>query len=104
MDSHKATGVSMQLPLRLSWELAQDRWKTILQPLLDSPTLQGNNLTGIALINGSTTVNHLLGRVQQGWILTDVNGAATIYRSGSFNATSMVLVSNAAVTVNIYVF
>lgn len=77
---------------------------TALQPLLTNSLLNGNQLKGISLINGSTIVNHGLGRVQQGWIITDIDDAAEIYRTGDFNSTTMVLVSDADVTVNIYVY
>lgn len=56
------------------------------------------------MINGVTTINHKLGQVQQGWFIIDINGAATVYRSQPFNDKTLVLTSNAAVTVNIGVF
>lgn len=88
----------------LALSLMQTRWATELNPLLANPVLLGNNLTNIALKIGTTAINHKLGRKMQGWILTDVDGAASIYRSVGFNDLTLTLISNAAVTVNIYVF
>ena len=55
-------------------------------------------LQNIALNNGVTAVNHILGKQKQGWSLSDIQGAATIYRSAPFNAATLTLTSNAAVT------
>lgn len=92
------------LPLKLPWSLAQNRWASEINPILTNPINGTTILINIPLINGVTIINHLLGRVQQGWFLTDIQGAASIYRSAPFNATTLTLTSNAAVTVNIGVF
>ena len=94
----------MSLPLLQSFALLQNQWKSILDPIVANPIVQGQQLTGVALTTSATTVPHKLGRVQQGWFITDVNAAATIYRTGSFNASNMVLTASAACTVNIWVF
>lgn len=82
----------------------QTQWSTLLNPLLSNPINKGNFLTGIALANGDTTFSHLLDRQQQGWIITDVNGAAHIYRSQAFNSKTLTLTSDAAVVVNLLVY
>lgn len=84
--------------------LMQSKWASELNPLLAKPLSDSITLTGINLNNGVTIINHLLGRQQQGWIVTDVNGSAIIFRSASFNNKTLTLTSNAAVTVNIMVF
>lgn len=61
-------------------------------------------LKNVPLNNGITIINHLLGRMQQGWFLVDVDGAATVYRSSAFNNTVLTLTSNAAVNCSIGVF
>lgn len=94
----------MSLPLKLGWDLAQTRWSSILSPIVDNPMNNGLLLTGVKLISGVTVVNHLLGRQMQGWIITDINAAATIYRSAPFNNLTLTLTSNAAVTLNLEVF
>jgi hypothetical protein len=80
------------------------KWKAQLDPVLANPTTNLVIIKNVALINGASTINHVLQRMQQGWILMDVNGAATIYRSADFNSLTLQLTSNAAVTVSIGVF
>ncbi len=84
--------------------LIQSKWAAIINPVLTNAANNSNLLTGIALINGVTVVNHLLGRMMQGWSIVDINGAATIYRSQPLNNLTLTLTSNAAVTVAIEVF
>lgn len=84
--------------------LLQTRWKSVLDPVISEPFNSGQILASIALNNGVTVINHKLGRVQQGWIITDIQGSASIYREAAFNALTLTLSSSAAVTVNIFVF
>lgn len=82
----------------------QTRWASELNPVLDIPFLAGLQLTNISLINGATVINHKLQRQMQGWFITDVSAAATIYRSQPFNQTTLTLTCGAAVVVNLWVF
>lgn len=84
--------------------LLQSRWKSIIDPLLSTPYLNGLVIRDVELQIGTNAVNHLLGRVQQGWVITDVNGGAQIYRSKAFNDKALWLVSDAAVTINLWVY
>lgn len=86
------------------FSLMQNQWATQLNPMLSNPLNSVLILKNIALINGVTIVNHLLSRTQQGWFLTDINAAATIYRSQPFNSQTLTLTSDAACTVNIGVY
>ncbi len=92
------------LPQKLPLPLMQTTWAQMLNPIIAFPPVQGTLLTNIPLINGVTIVNTLLGRKMQGWIITDTNAAATIYRSAAMNDKTLQLTSNAAVTVSIWVF
>lgn len=98
----------MQLPIfqddNRNFMMFQTRWASIIQQIINQPINAGDILQGVALINGVTIINHLLGRTMQGWSIVDVNGAATIYKSQPFNDKTLTLTSNAAVTVNILVF
>lgn len=94
----------MQLPINLNPSLQTTRWKSLLDPILANPLNNVSILENVALINGATTINHFLGRQMQGWFITDINGAATIYRSQPMNDKTLTLTSNAAVTVNLGVF
>lgn len=94
----------MQLPLLQTISELSTRWKSILDPFLADPFVNGQILTGIVLINGVTVINHKLNRLQQGWVLVDQNAAANIFRSQSFNSSTLTLTSDALVTVNLWVF
>lgn len=98
----------MALPLQktdiLPLSLLQTQWKSQLDPVLANPTASLSILSNVNLINGVNVINHLLGQKQQGWILVDQQGAASIYRSAPFNNLTLTLTSNAAVTISIGVF
>lgn len=87
-----------------SFNMMQNQWAAQLDPFLSNPIMDGYILQNVALINGATTINHKLGRQMQGWFLTDVSAAATVYRSKALNPTTLTLTSNAVCTVDIYVF
>lgn len=84
--------------------MLQTRWSSLLNPLLSNPVSKGNLLTDIPLINGVTVINHLLDRDQQGWIITDQDAAANIYRSQPLNDKTLTLTSDAATTVSLLVY
>lgn len=86
------------------FQLMQTKWKAELDPVLINNLVQGQLLTGVSLINGITMVPHKLGRKMQGWILSDVNAAATVFRSANLNDTTLTLTSNAACVVSLWVF
>lgn len=94
----------MLLPLKLTLDLMQTRWASILNPFLSNPLNDVQILENVALANGATKINHLLSRKQQGWFIVDQNATASIYRSQPFNDKTLTLTSSAAVTVNIGVF
>lgn len=96
----------MAIPLspKLEWELANPLWAQALNPVVNNPLNNVRILQNQNLINGVTVINHGLGRTMLGWFLTDIAGAATIYRSQPFNGTTLTLTSSAAVVVNIGVF
>ena len=77
-----------------------------IQPMVqliqnDSLILKNVSLKEASVPN---VINHKLQRTQQGWFITDQNGAASIYRSQPFNSTTLTLTSNASVAVNLWVF
>lgn len=87
--------------------LLQTSWKTILSPGLANPIMQGTLLRNISLINGQNTINHLLDRPLLGWFVTRQNALANIYDAQNGNSMpnlTLVLVSDAAVTIDLYVF
>jgi hypothetical protein len=92
------------LPLRLPFNLLQDRWASIINPVVSLPPNQGLLLKNVSLINGVTVVNHKLQRVQQGWVVIDQDAAASIHRSAPLNDLTLTLTSSAATTVALWVF
>lgn len=97
----------MNLPKGLDLSLMQTKWAAILNPLLSNPSLNSIILEKIVLISGTSTINHGLGRKLQGWRIIRINAAATIYDQQDTNTMqdlTLILVSNALVTVSIEVF
>lgn len=81
----------------------QSNLATALQPVFENPFSNGVFINNQILINGSTRVQHNLGRPIVGWFITNINGAATVYLASSTDQT-LTLTSNALVTVNLFVF
>lgn len=97
----------MSLPQKLDLPKMQTTWAQALNPIISNEILQGQLLTQENLINGTTIVNHRLGRKLIGWFVVGITGAATIYDNQAANQTpqlTLSLTSNAAVTANIWVF
>jgi hypothetical protein len=84
--------------------MLQTAWSSMINPFLGRPANQSNILQNVALASGTNVINHRLGRTMQGWVLSDIQGAATIYRSAPFNDLTLTLHSSAAVTVSLEVF
>jgi hypothetical protein len=96
-----------QLPQQLPIDLMQNKWAAQINPILANLLVQGQLLKDISLINGTTIVNHKLGRKLQGWMITGINAAATVYDNQASNQTpqlTLSLTSNAAAIASIWVF
>lgn len=94
----------MQLPLQKDIELLQTKWKAILDPVLKNPLTNMTILQNVVLYTGNNQVPHRLGKLQQGWLLIDVQGPATIYRYQGFTDSYLYLNSSANVTISLGVF
>src|SRR5712671_4951391 len=99
----------MQLPIyqdqgNQPFMLMQNRWASQLNPVLGNPMTNMSILKNITLASGNNVINHKLAQLQQGWIITDIQGAATIYRSQPFNDKTLTLNSSAPVTISLGVF
>lgn len=98
----------MQLPFQQTLvrdlSIMQSKWKSILDPVLGNPTTNMAILENVALATGNNKVPHLLQRIQQGWIITDIQGVASIYRNRPFENIYLFLNASAPVIVNIGVF
>jgi hypothetical protein len=101
----------MSLPIYQSGSkdllILQTNWAAQINPVIDSEINQGIILKNVALINGTTVVNHKLGRKLQGWFPVRQRALANIYDQQDTNSSSqltLILVSDAAVTVDLFVF
>lgn len=97
----------MKLPQQLPLDQMSTRWASIIEPVLNASIVNGQLLENVALINGTTIVNHRLGRKLIGWIVVGRNAASTIYDNQATNQRpqlTLSLTSNAAVTCTLWVF
>jgi hypothetical protein len=92
------------LAQKLPLDQMQTKWAAQINPVLASPTNNSSILEGVKLVSGVNVINHLLGRPMQGWIITDINAAITVYRSAPMNNLTLTLTASGAATVNIEVF
>ena len=87
--------------------LMQNRWASIIDPVLAVPLNAGLLLKQVTLASGDNVVNHLLGRELQGWMLVRQRSAADIYDLQDDNkrpALTLLLNSSAPVVVDLWVF
>lgn len=80
------------------------QWRSILNPVLGIPFLSGVQLNNISLKTGANVINTTLQRAQQGWFLTDIDAAITLYRSAPFNSLTLSLTASAPATVSLWVY
>lgn len=92
------------LPQKLMWDQAQTKWAGTLNPIINSPLTNPLILQGIKIVAGDNVINHLLQRRQQGWIISDIDAAISLYRSQAFNDLTLTLTSSGNATVNLVVF
>lgn len=101
----------MSLPIFVTddkdFSLMQTRWASEINPLLQSPALQGRLIQSVKLSTGDNIVNHQLGRKLQGWCIVRLRAAASIYDKQDANQIpnlTLTLNTSADVTVDLYVF
>lgn len=97
----------MKLPQQLPLPQMMNTWASAIEPVLNLPITQGLMLSNVSLSNGTTIVNHKLGRKLIGWFVVGINAAATIYDNQASNQTpqlTLSLTSNASCQVNLWVF
>lgn len=91
-----------------AFQMMQNAWASILDPIVAKPIVAGLLLKDVALINGTTVVNHKLGRKLTGWIITRMQGAfGQVYdlqNTNQMTNLTLVLHSNVAVTCDLWVF
>lgn len=94
------------LPQKLDLPKMQTTWAQQLDPVIANLLVNGQLLKGVELINGTTVVNHRLGRNLQGWFLSAPKGAATVFQASQQpNPTlTLTVVSDAAITTDMWVY
>lgn len=93
----------MNLPLRLPWTTAQDRWASLINPVLSAELPNGILLKNIPIKSGVNVVNHKLGRKLTGWVVTRMRASSVnIYDTQDTNQTpDLTLNLNASGVTNI---
>ena len=94
----------MSLPQKMPWELAQTKWASALDPVLRNLLIQGVLISNVNIKTGVNVINTLLGRKQIGYIITDINAAAMIYRSAPLNNLTLTLTSDADCVISLWVY
>ncbi len=86
--------------------LLENSWKSSLDPVLACPLVSGVLQKNVSLAVGVNSINHMLGRTLQGYIVTGMHGAwSQIYDTTSLNPTlTLTLNSSVATSIDIYCF
>lgn len=87
--------------------LIQTKWKSVLDPALSEPILDGRLISNISLVSGDNTINHGLGSKLRGYIVVMNSAAVTFYDKQSTNqmpSLTLVLNASGATTVSLWVF
>ena len=83
----------------------QDNLINVLPPLLATPILDYVEIKEIKLVSGDNTINHLLNRTPQGFIITDINAAVMVYKKQSpIPDKLLVLNSSGDATINLWIY
>jgi hypothetical protein len=96
----------LMLPQKLDLPKMQTTWAQAINPILANLLVQGQLLKSQTLINGTTAIDHKLGRQPQGWFLVAPQASAIVYQaSQQLNPTlTLTLISNADLLTDIWVF
>jgi hypothetical protein len=101
----------MQLPIfniaSNALMMMQNKWKSILDPIISYPPNSGLILQNIKLNAGSNIINHKLGQKLQGWKIIRQRASASIYDDQDNNNMpdlTLILVSSAPTTIDLECF
>ena len=87
--------------------LMQNKWSSILNPVISNPSLQSRIIKKLDLVVGTNTINHLLGTTLIGWRIIRLRGPAVIYDNQDSNQKpelTLILISDAIVSIDLEVF
>lgn len=91
----------MGLPLLKDFSLLQNRWKSLIDPALSNPLVNGHAINGISLVaNTPLQIPTKLDRMQLGWFPIDIQtiGGAWLFGVSSANATVGAVYTNNSVS------
>lgn len=95
------------LPLSQPASQQDTRWKSLIDPVISNPLIQGSLLTNVALKSGTNIINHGLARNLQGYIVV-LNAVAATFSDNQLTNPSpqltLSLNSTANTTVSLWVF
>lgn len=89
------------------FQMMQQRWSSVLNPVLGNPSIDSIILKSVPLATGSNTINTTLGRKLQGWKIVRQRAAANIHDGQDQNQMpelTLILVSSAPVVVDLELF
>lgn len=86
--------------------MLQSQWASQIDPVIGLPLVKGTTLKNVKLVTGDNTINHLLQRPIQGYLVTNMQGAFSqiFSKPSAMPDLTMILNSSANTTVTLYVF
>ncbi len=84
--------------------LLQTNWASQLNPIISNPLTNPRILKGVVLTTGVNTINTGLVNTLQGWFLSDITTAVTVYRSSPKAPLTLTLTASGSTTCDIVVF
>lgn len=97
--------MAQPLSSKIDWALANPQWAAAINPILSNALVSGKIIQSINLVaNTPKTINHGLGRMMQGWFVTDTIAAANVWRTQNFNPLAITLEASANTTISVWVF
>ncbi len=99
--------VAGNLSQKLPWELANTKWAATINPVLSNPIVSGLLLQRVDLVAGDNTINHVLGKKLQGYIVVMNNAPVTFYDKQLTNPRpqlTLVLNASGPAIVSLFVF
>ncbi len=92
----------MALPQKLPYDLMLTQWAGQLNPVLANPILNGLAINNIVLLAGvPKTIPTTLGKIQQGWFITDISSSGAGWL---FTVTAAAATTGAKYTNNLATF
>lgn len=84
--------------------LMQTAWSGQLNPIISNPLTNPTILKGVSLASGVNVINTTLTTTLQGWIVSDITAAVTLYRSAPKAPLTLTLTCSGTATCDLVVF